>query len=206
MSRGASTTVGEAGSEVERVAALIVRHQEGDPHAMPELVSLVTPLLRRVAFACRLGRQSADDVVQSTLLVMLLHLRELRDPACGLAWISVVARREAVRQSRDDRRAGPVDALAGVEAPDAGDDPERILHERIATAVLRRNLARLPARQRDLLQLLFLGEDDLDYAEVAARLGIPVGSIGPTRQRGLRRVRELLSEDPGWEFAGAACA
>jgi RNA polymerase sigma factor (sigma-70 family) len=178
----------------EQVSAAIQRHREGDAGALGDLFCLVHPWLQHIALACRISRHSADDVVQSTMESAIMNLPRLRDPDAGLAWLSVIARREAVRVSREERRTdlvGEHDDFA--DSADTA-DPERLALAHIARDTLLCALAKLPERHRTLLTLLFL-EDRLDYLTIASELKMPVGSIGPTRQRGLKKVRALLIED-----------
>src|SRR5690242_18158611 len=93
----------------DAVASCLHRHRNGDPEAMADLTRRVTPWLYHVIRCYRLPRESADDVVQSTLLAALLHVHELRDPVAGLSWLSVVARREALRVVRAEQRYVTVD-------------------------------------------------------------------------------------------------
>src|SRR4051794_33354120 len=188
----------------ERVAACIRRHLAGDREAMADLTRQVTPWLRHTVRGYRLPRDMADDVVQSTLLVALLHVHGLRDPGSGLSWLSVIARREALRVIRAERRYVPVDELPSlhpVADPDEG--PEAILLAGLARDVVRRNVAKLPPRHRVLLERIS-GSDRPNYATISAELGMPVGSIGPTRRRGLERVRRLLDADPEWMMDASA--
>lgn len=173
----------------QQVAVTIRRHQAGDADAMAALFRLTRPWIYKIGLACGLSPCSADDVVQSTIAAVLTHLPSLRDPAAGLAWLTAIARREAIRVHREERR---VDPLADHDAPGADSaDPEGIALTNLAREALMRALAQLPDKQRKLLTFLFL-DDMRDYASVAHMLGMPVGSIGPTRQRGLRKVRALL--------------
>ena len=177
-------------SLAEQVAACIRRHLAGDEAAFGDLYRLVRPWLAHLAMGCRLTRSSADDVVQSTMERALVKLPNLHDPNAGLAWLSVIARREAIRVSREERRA---DLLGDRELDTCGDgaDPERMALAGLAREARLDVLAQLPERHRTLLTALFL-QDRTDYATIATQLGMPVGSIGPTRQRGLKRARAIL--------------
>ncbi len=177
----------------EQVSACIRRHRGGDEAALGDLYCLVRPWLFRLALACRLSRASAEDVVQATIEAALVHLPGLHDPDAGLAWLSVIARREAIRASREERRTDllgdrDIDTLVD------GEGPERLALAALARDALLRALALLPERHQTLLKVLFL-EGRTDYATVATQLGMPVGSIGPTRQRALRRARGILLAD-----------
>ena len=66
-------------------------------------------------------------------------------------------------------------------------------------AVIRRTIAKLPHRHRILLEQL-IHADQPSYAAISAALKVPVGSIGPTRRRGLERMRLLLAADPEWDW------
>jgi RNA polymerase sigma factor (sigma-70 family) len=185
----------------EDVAAAIRRHQDGDANAMEDLFRIVRPWLHGIGRACRLSIHSADDVVQNTMAVALAHLPRLRDPDAGLAWLSVIARREAIKISREERRTDPIgdrDAWAG-----GAEDPEEIALARMACKELYRALSQLPERERKLLVFLFFDEG-YDYAAIARELNMPIGSIGPTRQRGLRKVRTIVNRDRESVYAHSA--
>jgi RNA polymerase sigma factor (sigma-70 family) len=157
--------------------------------------------LHGIARACRLSIHSADDVVQNTMTVALTHLPRLRDPDAGLAWLSVIARREAIKVSREERRTDPIgdrDAWTG-----GGEDPEEIALARMACRELYRALAQLPERERKLLVFLFF-DGGRDYAAIAQELNMPIGSIGPTRQRGLKKVRTIVNRDRESVYAHSA--
>lgn len=176
-----------------RVSTCIRRHRAGDEAALGDLYGLVRPWIFRLALACRLSRASADDVVQITMEAALVHLEGLHDPDAGLAWLSVIARREVFRVSREERRTellGDRDLDTCVD----GEDPERLVLAELAREALMHALEQLPDRHQMLLRLLFL-EGRVDYATVATRLGMPMGSIGPTRQRVLRKVRANLTAE-----------
>ena len=138
--------------------------------------------------------------MQSTLLVALLHIHRLRDPACGLSWLTVVARREALRVIRLERRyvsTEDVETLYAAESPSPG--PEETVLDDADLAVVRRTIceAALPAPG------LARTPDPRRSAELRGDLGrtaVPVGSIGPTRRRGLERMRRLLAADPEWDW------
>ena len=185
----------------EDVSAAIRRHQAGDPSAMEDLFRTVRPWLHGIARACRLSIHSADDVVQNTMTVALTHLPRLRDPDAGLAWLSVIARREAIKISREERRTDPIGDQNSWTV--GGGDPEEIALARMACNELYRALAQLPERERKLLVFLFF-DGGRDYAGIARELNMPIGSIGPTRQRGLKKVRTIVNRDRESVYAHSA--
>jgi RNA polymerase sigma factor (sigma-70 family) len=201
---GPSRTTRAASPLAQHVAACIRRHLAGDRDAMADLTREVMPWLHHVVRAYRLPRQTADDVVQSTLLAALLHIHELRDPAAGLSWLSVVARREALRMIRAEGRYVPVDEPEFLYlAPAAAEGPEETVLAGVSRDVVRRIVAELPPRQRVLLERTVFA-DKPDYATISADLQMPQGSIGPTRRRGLERMRRMLVADPEWDTGASA--
>src|SRR4051812_18626077 len=109
-------TTAETGHPLaDEAADCIRRHLTGDRDAMTDLARQVTPWLHNILRGYRLPRHMADDVVQSTLLAALLHVHQLRDPASGLSWLSIVARREALRVIRTERRYVPVEVLEALQ-------------------------------------------------------------------------------------------
>ncbi len=164
----------------------------GDERAWAEIVRRHTGLVLARARQFRLGPQQTEDVAQTVWLNLLEHLAELREPEALPGWISTATRHECLRVVNLARRSVPVDPSTGrLDVPDdTGLDAELLRSER--EAALRAALAELPAHQRDLLVLLST-DPPPSYQEISVRLGIPVGSIGPTRQRGLARLRRTDS-------------
>jgi RNA polymerase sigma factor (sigma-70 family) len=179
------------------LADAVRRHLGGDPAAITEIVLLVRPWLFRLARGYRLPAHSADDVVQNTLLAFWQHVGRLRDPQTTVAWLSVVARNEAFRTIKQEGRTIPVGEAWELDRCSEIGNPEQALLVDQNRRAVQRNLAKLPDRGRDLLTMAFLA-DVQDYATISTVLDMPVGSIGPTRKRGLEKMRTLLEADLGW--------
>jgi RNA polymerase sigma factor (sigma-70 family) len=146
-----------------------------------------TARIRNVARAHRLSAHDAEDVVQTTWLRLLEHLDRVRDPEAVGAWLQTTARRESLRVLREGARTQPVEDErldTQEEAAGAGEIVEVL--ERVA--LLGQAIQGLPRRQRELMVTL-LAEPEPSYADVAHRLDMPIGSIGPTRARSLERLR-----------------
>ena len=194
------TTITTTPTLADQVARCIRRHLDGDPEAMTDLTRQVRPWLFHIARSYRLPHELTDDVVQSTMLAALLHIHRLRDPGSGLSWLSVVARREALRVINLERRYVCVDDVDSLHAvPDSSAGPEEIVLDEVDRAAIRRTVAKLPNRHRVVLEQL-IPADQPNYAAISAALKVPVGSIGPTRRRGLERMRLLLAADPEWDW------
>ena len=169
--------------ELERFLARYAERGERAPSVLHRLIARIGAVAR----AHRLPAHHVDDVVQTTLLRLLEHRESIREPRALGAWLQTTARHESLRVLRDGARVRPVcpdDLEDGAEPSPLQPHVER--GER-RTALLRA-IDALPPRQRDLM-LVLLAEPEPSYAEVARRLGMPIGSIGPTRARALERLR-----------------
>lgn len=165
---------------------MVSRAAAGDPHACDELVEEFSGLLWTVTRAYGLSAADAADVVQITWLRMVEHLDRLREPAKVGAWLASVARRECLNVRRQRARLIPQEELP--EAIDGAPEHAMALIAREREALLWAAFERLAPRDRALLRLLS-ADPQPSYSEISATLGMPVGSIGPTRARALQRLR-----------------
>lgn len=191
---------------VSRATHAFERYRSGDREALDELVAVVTPLLWRTVRGAGLDSAAAEDVVQTVWLGLLRGRDSIRDPQTVVKWLITCARREAWRtakRARADagRLAGGIDADAD-EVVSLVDDPDALPDETMLRDIGQRQLwdhvRRLPQRCRQLLGVIAFA-DRPDYAVLAEALGMPVGSIGPTRGRCLAKLRDQLGADPLWE-------
>jgi RNA polymerase sigma factor (sigma-70 family) len=172
----------------------------GDQASWDALVLRYSGLVWSVTRGYRLGPADAADVFQTSWLRLAEHLGRIDNPAQVGAWLATTARHEALRIARSASRVIPSDEATLVALGQVDDySPERAAldaeQERLDSdrAVrLWRAFGELPARCRELLRIL-IASPPPSYAEVAAAVGMPVGSIGPTRARCLRRLRERLA-------------
>jgi RNA polymerase sigma factor (sigma-70 family) len=172
------------------ITELVTRARAGNHEAWTALVEHFHPLVRAVARGYRLAESDVDDVGQNVWLLVVEHVDRIREPKALPAWLITTARRESLRLIRQQRRATPVDPFVDVpETESAADDDVDARLLRIEEArVLRQGLDELPPIQRDLL-LLLTSEPMPSYREISSVLTMPIGSIGPTRARGLARLR-----------------
>jgi RNA polymerase sigma factor (sigma-70 family) len=178
------------------VIDLVSRANNGDAAAWDQLVERYAPLVWSICRRYRLSRPDADDVGQGVWLRLVEYLPALREPAAVPGWLATTTHRECLRvlrisQRRDQHeRPLPPDAAADFAryGGSGAEPPESALLEAERQAALREALASLPARCRQLLSLL-IADPPLSYAEIGARLQLPVGSIGPSRGRCLDALR-----------------
>jgi RNA polymerase sigma factor (sigma-70 family) len=182
----------EQGIGAADVAWLVQRAADGDWSAWERLVDQYAKLIWAMTRDFKLAESDAADVAQATWLRLLEHIDRLEYPARVGSWLATTARHECLRSLAARKKIVLADddaALHGVAAHEPEID-ERLLAEERAQTV-REALARLPWRWQRLLQLL-MADPPASYAEISDELGLPVGSIGPTRGRCLARLRVLL--------------
>src|SRR4051794_36905225 len=181
--------------EVERLRRLlnemVAAAGAGDQAAWSDLVARFRGRVIRVARAHGLDPYQAVDVAQETWLRLYRSLDTVRDPFSLGAWIETTARRESLRALVGRRREELTGDEVGVDRPEL-DDADADLEDR--RAALARGLRKLTRRQRALMESL-LAEPAPSYADVSTRVGIPIGSIGPTRGRCVKRLRQELAPE-----------
>jgi RNA polymerase sigma factor (sigma-70 family) len=171
-------------------ATLLARAAQGDQRAWDALVAEHTRLLWSVARSFRLDAADANDVVQTTWLRLVEHLDSIEDPARLVGWLVTTARREAMRVLRRSGRERPVVEDTVLDRPDEGPPVDTALLVDERDKALWQAFARLSDKCRQLLQIAV--NEPQAYDEISAALGMPIGSIGPTRRRCLTQLRGLL--------------
>ena len=175
----------------EQLAGLMSTTADVRENALGQIVTELSPLLWQVARAAGLSAGDAEDVLQTVWLRLLTHLDDIRTPAALTAWLVTTTRREAWRVRALDRRQTPADGDWLTAIPDPEPDAEELLVTADNYSELWAALGQLPSRCQELLRIVaFVPRPDYDV--VAAELGMPRGSIGPTRGRCLARLRVLL--------------
>jgi RNA polymerase sigma factor (sigma-70 family) len=178
-----------------RLATMMSAARVGDDAALGRIVTELSPMLWQIARAAGLAASDAEDVLQTVWLRLVSHLTEIRDPSALVAWLVVTTRREAWHVRAAGRRQLPAeqdwfsarpDRAQGTEDQVIVDDQHRALWAAVG---------QLSARCQELLRIVaFVPRPD--YTAVAAKLGMPVGSVGPTRGRCLAKLRVLM-DSPG---------
>ncbi|WP_236789843.1 RNA polymerase sigma factor [Amycolatopsis sp. GM8] len=175
---------------------LLDRASSGDEGAWRVLVRALSALVLGIARSYRLADADAFDVCQSTWLKLAQLPAGLRDPARLPAWLATTARRQALHTLTARRREIP---CADQDPAGPARSPEHALLAAERDRVLWQTIERLPGRHRELIHLL-AGDARLTHAEIAVKLGIPPGSVGPLRRRALDRLRRAL-EKQGYDHA-----
>jgi RNA polymerase sigma factor (sigma-70 family) len=172
------------------VTDLVARARNGDKQAWDALVERYAPLIWSICRRHQLGATDADDVSQSVWLRLVDQLGRIREPAALPGWLATTTRRECHRVVRAARGSRPVAYVLDVEnLPDELARPaDQELLEAERDAALRQAFGALDHFSQQLVALL-IQDPPVSYAEISARQGIPVGSIGPYRGRCLEKLR-----------------
>jgi RNA polymerase sigma factor (sigma-70 family) len=177
---------------------LIAACLAGEPAAWETLVTRYQRLVYSIPMKARLSADDAADIFQSVWLKLYEKLGSLRDHEKLSSWLITTTTREVWRVaarnrrdsapvSADDEQSNPLEQIAAT-APLA--DAEREMLEQ--QQIVREAVESLAERCRNLLTMLFYEKDELSYAEIARRMGMPVPSVGPTRARCLEKMKKLL--------------
>lgn len=176
----------------EEAAALVAAASRGDSRAWEKLVDAYVGLIWAVTRSYRLSDGDAHDVSQTTWLRLVENIGRLTDPSRVGAWLATTARRECLRVLRQSNRSTVLHDWKELDLvdPAAQDIDAEFLRTEQGDAV-RSAVAQLSPPCQALLQLLMI-DPPPSYEEVSAALGVPVGSIGPTRGRCLRKLEALM--------------
>jgi RNA polymerase sigma factor (sigma-70 family) len=168
--------------------------QRGSGSAWQQLITRFTPLVISVVRGLRLSAEDAEDISQVVWLKLFENIRRIREPRALPGWIRTTAKHETLRQLRTAGRTQVMDpsVLASLDfaadLPEVDNDLLKVERERVISD----GLEEMEPHHRDLLILLHT-DDRPSYQAVGRRLGMPVGSIGPTRARSLQKLRTTRS-------------
>jgi RNA polymerase sigma factor (sigma-70 family) len=176
----------------EQVITLVLAAAAGDRAAWDQIVSRYVALLWAVALRHGLHETDAADVVQTTWLRLLEHIDDIREPSRLGSWLATTAQREALRCLAHRRRNVLDDGTVTFEGADRLLAPlDEAIITRETAAAARSAMDALPPTWRSLVELL-IQDPPPSYEEIGADLGLPIGSIGPTRGRCIRRLRAAV--------------
>lgn len=174
----------------ETTVQLIERCARGDAEAWNELVNrhsrLVYSVPRRYGFA----PSDCDDVHQAVFSALVSNIAKMRNPQGLPQWLITTAHRESWRIGRARGRALNTDT----DFVSVSDPAESLVEEVEERQLVRRALEELGGKCKELLEKLFGRSGSGDYERVASELGIPMGSIGPTRSRCLDKLGVILQK------------
>jgi RNA polymerase sigma factor (sigma-70 family) len=170
----------------ESPAPLLENAARGAEWAWRDIVDRYSALVSSVCRHYRIRGADAEDVSGAVWLNLVTHLTHIRDAEALPGWLRTTTRHECLRLLRHRNRQIPTDSAMIGDPADPDFDAALIGEERRVAA--RHAFTQLPSRDQRLLSMLMC-DPPRSYREISAPLGIPVGSIGPSRARCLARAR-----------------
>jgi RNA polymerase sigma factor (sigma-70 family) len=190
---------------------LVDRCLHNDTYAWEELVRRYANLVHSVPVRYGLTQMEVDDIGQDVFLALAQNLHQIDDPERLPAWLLTTTRRVTWRMIQKRRREQPIETSDLTSVTDGFDrsslaqsrENNPVLGSRTPTMqeildgwshqeALQQGLERLDERCSNLLFLLFLEQEEPSYEEISELLSMPLGSIGPTRNRCLHKLRLIL--------------
>jgi RNA polymerase sigma factor (sigma-70 family) len=180
-------------------AELFVRCKRGEKKAWEQFVRRFQRLIYTVPRRAGLSDEQAADVFQIVFSRAFEHMDSINQPERIQAWLVTTAKRETLAILRQSKRTVSIatdedDEDGFSEIADENPLPEELLEQLQLQRQLRAAVELLDPKSQEFVKLVFLQDEPLPYAEVAARLGISEGSIGPTRARCLEKLRAIIHE------------
>lgn len=193
--RSSRTPGAEAGTDRPRDlgpadAELVARCRAGDARAWEIIVLRYRRLVYAIPMRSGLAPEEADDVFQNTFARLVERLSTIRDPSRLRPWLVTTARRLSLDTATRRRAVPESDEVLGA-IPDPDPLPAEELARLEEQHLVRRAFEGLPGRCRELLHLLYYAAEEPSYIAIGKRLGLPMGSIGPTRARCLEKLLHL---------------
>ena len=176
---------------------LLARCRSGDSGAWSQLVERYRRLVWSVIIKHRMRDEEAEDVFQHVFATLVSSIDQIQDEGALPAWLVTTTKRRCwrvtaqTRQAAERARSLDADPDKRVDPVDERDDPVET-RAQLEKQLVREGLERLGGKCKDLLEALFGAGGEPNYTLIAEKLGIRVGSIGPTRARCLEKLSQIL--------------
>ena len=182
---------------VESDRDLIRRCREGSAGAWHQLLNKYERLVYSIPLRYGLSRDDAADIAQITFTILIQSLDGLAEDSRLGPWLATVARRHTWRLLERNRREAASERLEGTDIAESAvllgkSDADSVEHWEL-TEWLDSGLSKISENCRKLLVALYFQPERSSYAEVAERLDMPIGSIGPSRARCIKRLKQMLN-------------
>jgi RNA polymerase sigma factor (sigma-70 family) len=173
---------------------LVKQCLSGSEEAWSSLIEKYKNLIYSIPVKYGLPTHEAAEVFQATCVELLTRLPELREPRALPKWLMQVAHHQCYRWKRQQQRIVSRDADSDLPEPATPAIADTLVQQTKEEQMLREAMASLTPQCRRLVELLFLETPSRPYTEVAAELGLALGSIGFTRQKCIERLRRNLDK------------
>jgi RNA polymerase sigma factor (sigma-70 family) len=175
--------------------SLISACREGDEKAWHELIDLVGPVIFSLCRKSRLSRDESFDIFGRVSLQMVNSIESLKSPEKIMSFVATITRRQIYNFYQSLRIVEYFDDDAIALLPDQSHDgPDKIYETARRRKILLEAMKGLSERDFRLIKMLFFDPEEPSYKEIAARLKMPVASIGPVRSKVLAKLYRILSK------------
>lgn len=169
--------------------ATLVKHcLAGNEDAWEVLITRYSRLIYSIPLRFGLSRAVADEIFQETSLLILEKLDTIRDVDRLSAWIVTSTRRLCIQHWRRTSKVQLDDIDTFENDLGENDNVDEEIDLMAQRTMIKKALSEIPPRDRDLITALFLEDPPWTYDEISEKLGIPTGSIGPTRKRSIKKL------------------
>ncbi len=186
-------------SRDKSIKALVTGCRKGDKRDWAELIDRISPAIFSVCYRFRLAREESFDVFGKVSLLVLENLDKLRDEGRIFGYVSTIAYHEATAIKTRSKLVNEAEREHAEHQSnlDWSAMAEEMIELDRELKTLSDAFYELPARCQELLRLLFFESESISYRDISRRMKIPVASIGPTRMRCLKKLREIMKEKGG---------
>lgn len=180
-------------------AELVAACRRGDESAWEKIVVKYQNMLFSIPRRAGLSADLASDVLQDVFITLFEKLDSLEQPQFLRAWLTTTTRHKTIHLIQRETRGRPksideIEEDGFFEFPDHAPLPDEVLIQLEKEVQIETALAKLDDRCRSLVSMLYLDLEQVPYTEISQILGIPLGSIGPTRARCLQKLINFLPE------------
>jgi RNA polymerase sigma factor (sigma-70 family) len=166
----------------------------GNEEAWSALIDKYKALIYSIPVKYQMPPQEAADVFQAVCMELLSRLPGLREPKALPAWLIQVTHHQCFRWKRQQQRVVSSDGETGTVEPEIPPIAESLIRQTQEEQILREAISNLAPQCQKLVAALFFESPARPYADIAAELGLAVGSIGFTRQKCIERLRKSLKK------------
>ncbi|MEW5924040.1 MAG: sigma-70 family RNA polymerase sigma factor [Candidatus Zixiibacteriota bacterium] len=175
--------------------SLVSRCLNGDQKAWEELIRRVSPIIHAICYKKRLSRDERYDILGQVILLLLKNLKNVKSPEKLIGYVATMTNREIRELTRKSNYLNHMHKFIVEEIYSrATPSPDFGMENTQDSEALLKAMAKLPRLCYELLRALFFDIEKPSYKELSQRLGIPVSSIGPTRERCLNKLHKLLDK------------